>query len=213
MIRENLKAMRQCSQCNTLNNTTVDYCKCGINLNVFGKSVLVNEKGEIVDPNSVSGNTGRTQLDDKYSLRYKQEQSASENIVQQNQYKTVSSQSKVSLWGQFIHCFKHYVDFNGRARRREYWGFSLFHFIFIWGLIFMDLLFIGMPVLSIVYCLAAMMPAIAVIVRRLHDIGKSGKWYFICCVPIVGLLWFLALMCKKGDEETNQYGTNPKQLL
>lgn len=207
MIRENLKAMRQCSQCNTLNKTTVDYCKCGINLNVFGKSVLVNEKGEIVDPGSINGNVEETQ----YATQYKQEQSVSENMVQQNQYKIVSSQPNVSLWGQFVHGFKHYADFNGRARRREYWGFQLFHFIFVWGLLFIDLLFIGTPVLTIVYCLAAMMPAIAVIVRRLHDIGKSGKWYFICCVPFVGLIWFIALMCKNGEEGSNQYGPNPKQ--
>jgi uncharacterized membrane protein YhaH (DUF805 family) len=65
-------------------------------------------------------------------------------------------------------------------------------------------------VIYIIYMLAVIIPSLAVMVRRLHDIGKSGGWFFISFIPIVGAIWLLILLCKEGQVEDNQYGVNPK---
>lgn len=62
------------------------------------------------------------------------------------------------------------------------------------------------------YFLAILIPGLAVIVRRLHDIGKSGWWFLINLVPIIGFIWFLALMVTEGDLRDNKYGPNPKEM-
>lgn len=51
---------------------------------------------------------------------------------------------------------------------------------------------------------------IAVTVRRLHDIGKSGFWYFICLIPLIGLIWLLVLLCTDSQPGQNQFGANLK---
>ena len=97
---------------------------------------------------------------------------------------------------------ENYANFEGRARRAEYWWFFLGHFIiavvfgFICGLI-------EMPMLANVYTLAVLVPIIAVTIRRMHDVGKSG-WY--CLIPIYSLI----LACTEGEKGENQYGSDPK---
>ncbi len=109
----------------------------------------------------------------------------------------------------FFKCFKQYADFKTRARRKEFWLFTLFNSIvsFVLGLIFG---LIGVPALAYVYTLAVFIPALAVVVRRLHDVGKSGWWYFIALIPIIGWIWLFVLMCTDSQPETNQWGANPK---
>ena len=101
-----------------------------------------------------------------------------------------------------------YADFNGRARRSEYWYFTLFNMLIgiVVGLIAM---LIG-DWFSYVYSLALFVPGIAVGVRRLHDIGKSGWWCFICFIPLIGAIWLIVLFCKEGDRGANAYGEDPK---
>ncbi len=97
-----------------------------------------------------------------------------------------------------------YFVFNGRARRSEYWYFILFHYLilFAFGLIGT---FVKMPLLSSLYLLAVVVPSISAIVRRMHDVGKSG-WF--CLIPIYNII----LACKEGDEGDNQYGSDPKAV-
>ena len=115
---------------------------------------------------------------------------------------------------------KNYANFNGRARRSEYWYFALMNFIIIIGIYILMAIaiatsrsaivggvFIG---LVIVFALATLIPSIAVLVRRLHDIGKSGWWYFISLVPFIGGIWLLVLMCTDSQVGSNEYGLNPK---
>ena len=64
--------------------------------------------------------------------------------------------------------------------------------------------------LYFLYALAVLIPGLAVAVRRLHDIGKSGAWYFICFVPFIGGIWLLILLCTEGERVENQYGVDPK---
>jgi uncharacterized membrane protein YhaH (DUF805 family) len=126
----------------------------------------------------------------------------------------------------YIKVLKNYAVFSGRARRKEYWWFYLFNFIFILVLDLIGIFIIGpqihgliLPIiyrliiissLTIIYELAVIVPAIAVGVRRLHDTNRSGWWYFISLVPLVGgivLLVFLAMDSQPGE---NRYGPNPK---
>lgn len=60
------------------------------------------------------------------------------------------------------------------------------------------------------YALATFLPGLAVTVRRLHDVGKSGWFYFIVLIPIIGAFWLLYLLIKEGDQGTNSYGPDSK---
>ena len=64
--------------------------------------------------------------------------------------------------------------------------------------------------LYLVYGLFTFLPGIAVLVRRLHDVGKSGWWYFIVFIPIIGVIWLLVLLATDSNPGSNEYGANPK---
>ncbi|QXP58799.1 DUF805 domain-containing protein [Olleya sp. HaHaR_3_96] len=97
---------------------------------------------------------------------------------------------------------EHYADFNGRARREEYWMFYLINVIvsvavgFVAGMI-------QTPIIGTIYSLAVLVPGIAVGVRRMHDVGKSG-WYLL--IPIYNLI----LACTDSVPGPNKWGDNPK---
>jgi uncharacterized membrane protein YhaH (DUF805 family) len=121
----------------------------------------------------------------------------------------------------FIKCLKHYADFSGRARRKEYWMFTLFNIIFsfAWGLVFGLIYALTVEGEStpegfmgvIMSCVAIMLlPRLAVFVRRMHDLGKSGWWYFITLIPLVGAIWLFVLLVTEGNRGDNAYGPDPK---
>lgn len=93
-------------------------------------------------------------------------------------------------------CFKKYADFKGRASRSEYWWF------FLATLLMSIALSIVNENLSSIFSIATLLPSIAVGVRRMHDVGKSG-WYLL--IPIYNLI----LACTDSEVGTNQYGDNP----
>lgn len=68
----------------------------------------------------------------------------------------------------------------------------------------------GLGPLYGVYLLALFIPSIAVAIRRLHDIGKSGWMLLLALIPIIGGIWLLVLMIKEGVRGENQYGPDPK---
>lgn len=116
---------------------------------------------------------------------------------------------KHSLFGYFIECFKEYAYFDGRARRREFWGFNLFAYIFYFILYFFELM-MGTDFLCLIFCLVAGIPQLSVAVRRLHDVGKSGWFIFIGLIPIIGSIWLLVLYCIDSEPFENRFGPNPK---
>lgn len=117
----------------------------------------------------------------------------------------------------YIKCWKNYAVFQGRARRKEFWMFALINWVICIALSFLcGLLVDSLGTLAQVpygiYALAILIPSLAVAVRRLHDINKSGWWYFIILIPLIGAIWFLVLLCTEGDKGDNKYGPNPKAL-
>ncbi|WP_343696005.1 DUF805 domain-containing protein [Flavobacterium sp.] len=100
--------------------------------------------------------------------------------------------------------FENYANFNGRARRKEYWMFFLGHIIIVFALAFIaGLISPALMLLINVYTLAVFVPVLAVGVRRMHDVGKSG-WFIL--IPIYSLI----LACTEGDKGVNEYGPDPK---
>jgi uncharacterized membrane protein YhaH (DUF805 family) len=119
----------------------------------------------------------------------------------------------------YLEAFRKYADFSGRARRSEYWFFTLFNSLItivlaLLGLNLVRLLGLnsnGALGLAYLYLLVAFLPTLAVSVRRLHDIGLSGWWYLIVLVPFGGLvLTVLAIIDSQSG--TNRFGPNPKDL-
>lgn len=107
-----------------------------------------------------------------------------------------------------------YFNFKGRARRKEYWMFTLFSFI-IYMILFILFEKImsspdGYTITGAIYSLAVFLPTLGVSVRRLHDINRSGWWFLLSFIPLIGgliLLIFMVLDSTLGD---NNYGENPK---
>lgn len=122
----------------------------------------------------------------------------------------------IQLWSLGGHTVKWYIDvlkkyavFNGRARRKEYWMYTLFNCIAL-----VVLVCIGVAVDNVIpqllYVIAIALPSLGVTVRRLHDTGKSGWLALIGIVPMVGGIVLLAFTCIDGDRGPNAYGPDPK---
>jgi uncharacterized membrane protein YhaH (DUF805 family) len=110
----------------------------------------------------------------------------------------------------YLNCIKgHYADFEGRARRTEYWMFFLVNLIVSIGVTLVGRA-IGFHALSALYGLALLLPGLAVGVRRLHDTGRSGWWWLVTLIPLAGAVWLIVLLALPGDQGANQYGVDPK---
>ena len=118
----------------------------------------------------------------------------------------------------YLKVLKEYANFNGRARRKEYWMFTLFNIIFGGIAMILDSVFgiaiegVGYGPLYGVYVLVLFIPGLAVAVRRLHDIGKSGWMILIALIPVIGAIWILVLMVTDSNPRENLYGVNPKEV-
>lgn len=108
----------------------------------------------------------------------------------------------------FLYCLQHYVDFDGRARRSEFWYFVLFNLLFT-ALFTIIGNFIGFERLGNLASLVTFLPGLAVSVRRLHDVGKSGWFVLLVFVPLIQL-YLLYLDVQDSQPGDNQYGPNPK---
>lgn len=117
----------------------------------------------------------------------------------------------------YLKVLKQYGDFKGRARRKEYWMFFLYNMLFSMAALMLDNAFglnyegVEYGPIYIGYGFGMIIPQIAVGVRRLHDLGKSGWWFLIILIPFIGGIWLLILLATKGQTGENQYGLNPKE--
>lgn len=110
----------------------------------------------------------------------------------------------------YLDVLKKYATFSGRARRKEYWMFVLINAIVVMAISLIEYAAGTKGIIGYIYGLALIIPMIAVTVRRLHDIGKSGFWYFICLIPLIGSIWLLVLLCTDSQPGQNQFGANLK---
>ncbi len=112
----------------------------------------------------------------------------------------------------YLEALKKYADFNGRASRAEFWMFTLISVIIYLFLFLIDIRITpgsNLHVLSTLYTLATFLPSLAVTVRRLHDIGRSGWWMLISVIPIIGWIVYLIWVARDSQPAANQYGSNP----
>jgi uncharacterized membrane protein YhaH (DUF805 family) len=120
----------------------------------------------------------------------------------------------------YLMALKRYAEFNGRSRRKEYWMFTLYNIVIVMvlylaGLVMLlrgsiSMVFFG---LAILYWLAVLVPGLAVCVRRLHDIDKSGWFILVSLIPAVGGIILLVLVCLDGTPGDNRYGPSPKAIV
>ena len=118
----------------------------------------------------------------------------------------------------YIEVLRKYVVFSGRARRKEYWFFFLISAIVSIFLAVIDE-FMGwnfeidgddIGFLSTLYYIAIILPYLGVIIRRLHDTDRSGWWFLIAFVPLVGVIVLLVFLILRGTDGDNRYGPDPK---
>jgi len=117
----------------------------------------------------------------------------------------------------YLEVLKKYAVFDGRARRSEYWYFTLINIAAALVLAVLDAIIrkvtgLGFGLLGTAYSLAILAPAIGVSIRRLHDTNRSGWWLLLALVPLVGLvlLWFMA---QDSEPAQNRYVPNPKLVI
>ena len=115
----------------------------------------------------------------------------------------------------YLKVLSNYSDFSGRARRKEYWFFILFNSIFL-SLIMLFSFLMGLFLFGfiayLIYSIFIFIPSLAVLVRRLHDIGKTGWFFLITLIPIAGAVWLLILLLTESDPGINRYGPCPKEM-
>jgi uncharacterized membrane protein YhaH (DUF805 family) len=116
----------------------------------------------------------------------------------------------------YLEVLKKYAVFSGRARRKEYWYFVLFNIIVAIVLSLIDLLLgtfssaSNIGLLSGIYGLAVIIPTLAVTVRRLHDIDRTGWWILINLIPLIGTIVLLVFEVTPGMPGSNRFGPDPK---
>jgi uncharacterized membrane protein YhaH (DUF805 family) len=117
----------------------------------------------------------------------------------------------------YLKVLRQFTDFEGRARRMEYWMFTLVNAVFILIAMSLDNIlglageFYMIGPIYVLYVLAMLLPSLAVGVRRLHDIGKSGWMMLISFIPLIGGIWLLILFVSDSQPGENEYGLNPKE--
>ena len=116
----------------------------------------------------------------------------------------------------YLEALKKYAVFNGRARRKEYWYFLLFNIIISIVLAVIDAVIgtfsteVGIGLLGGIFGLALLIPSIAVGVRRLHDTDRSGWWWLLYLIPLIGGIVLLVFLVQDSTPGENRYGSNPK---
>lgn len=139
--------------------------------------------------------------------------------VLQNASQTRNENGQLSLFALFLEALtKRYAQFSGRASKREFWGFMLFRMVVVVAIFFVSVIMFEIneslggifSLLCWLFGIALVIPDLSVGVRRLHDIGKSGWWFLIGLVPLIGPIWLIILWCQASVNEDNQWGGLPE---
>lgn len=115
----------------------------------------------------------------------------------------------------YLDVWKNYFNFSDRATRQQYWMFVLFNVIIGIILGFIDGILgavndLGIGLLGGIYSLAILIPSIAVTVRRLHDMGRSGWWLLLWLIPLVGVIVIFIFTLLDSEPTENQWGPSLK---
>ena len=124
----------------------------------------------------------------------------------------------------YLHVLQNFKNFSGRARRKEYWMYTLIYIPILFLAMFADnalgttfqmeamgqTVDVGYGWVYVITGLLHFFPSLSVVVRRLHDVGKSGWFYLIIFIPLVGFIWMLVLLVSNGNVGENKYGADPK---
>lgn len=114
----------------------------------------------------------------------------------------------------YLDAFRNYANFEGRSRRSEYWYFVLFNIV-VTLLLASTAIFLPDYIaffLYPVYVLAAIIPNLALVVRRLHDTNRSGWSLLFTLIPLAGAIIIFVFMIEEGTHGPNQYGPDPKMV-
>ena len=128
----------------------------------------------------------------------------------------------MTYFGAIKHCYNHYATFSGRAPRSEYWFWTLYAIISAVAASLIDgilgtrfvigagvVIWLPYGYLYSLVTLVNLLPGLSVLVRRLHDLDKSGWWFWILLVPLIGWIVLLVWFCTKGTTGPNRYGDDP----
>ena len=131
-----------------------------------------------------------------------------------NQLDKLSDQNKAeeqfNMIDWFVKGLKNYANFKGRARRKEYWFFVLCQFLLIFIAAIIDSILFDNPALFYsITALGLFIPSLAVAVRRMHDIGKSGWLLLLSLIPLIGLI-VIFWLASETKQENNQWGQPAK---
>ena len=107
------------------------------------------------------------------------------------------------LTNSVISCFNKYFDFETRSSRKEFWYWQLFRILMFLSITFIESL--GLSGILFISNFIFLIPEIAVSIRRLHDINKSG-WWILLTLTIIGIIPLTYFYCIKGDDGANDYG-------
>ena len=124
----------------------------------------------------------------------------------------------------YLHVLQNFKNFSGRARRKEYWMYTLIYIPILVLAMFADNALgttfqmdvmgqsvdIGYGWVYVIVVLLHFLPSLSVVVRRLHDVGKSGWFYLIILIPFIGALWMFVLLVSNGNFGENKYGADAK---
>ena len=128
-----------------------------------------------------------------------------DKISNQNQ-----SEENFNIIDWFVKGLKNYANFTGRARRKEFWFFALTQFIILIIAQILDAILGSEFLFYVLTVLALFIPALAVSIRRLHDIGKSGWWYLIGLVPLIGFILLIIWFATETKQNNNEWGQPAK---
>lgn len=117
----------------------------------------------------------------------------------------------------YFRCLSKYAVFKGRASRGEYWGFTVINTAVLLLILILHAKYqVGtlhtvLTYIAIIYAVLTLMPTLAVMSRRWHDLGRTGLWVFLNVVPVVGTFVSLCFFLGKGQEGSNIYGRDPRE--
>ena len=120
------------------------------------------------------------------------------------------AEEQFNMLDWFVKCLKNYANFSGRARRKEYWFFTLVQFIILVITQIIDAILSTDFVFYAIAALALFIPSLSAAVRRLHDTGRSGWWFLIALIPLIGTILLIICLVTETKPENNQWGQPAK---